>query len=366
MATADTAGGQDGIGTQASGQEGQEVGIDVGTDTGRTHPRQLEPKGDNIFARPQARGGDDDDDDENLCSTAAERANRNECLRKECSGERGTASLCAKRCRYVHCAASSDGRDGRGCDTKSELRCKVDCFVERRCDDKKNGDKAEECRGDCRKECCGGDGKQEAKDTGDDGTSKEMEKEEEEEDTTSQGTDKGGAGSRDATPNAAAASASAQQGNGGIVQGAGTTTAIADEADDEDIGDDEMETFANDDGGGDTDADADADDADPRIPSGGDGAYEPVYFVFNLPVADEDLTAEDILTGADGNTVLEDLEGGLALLLPDLVEDAFGGNGGGEGKRKRKMLRNNRKMLVEYLSNEPPKITNVISAGEFV
>ena len=97
-----------------------------------------------------------------------------------------------------------------------------------------------------------------------------------------------------------------------------------------------------------------------------DGEYTPVNFVFNLPVADEDITAEDIMSGADGNTVLEDVEGGLALLLPDLVEDTFGGSGGDERKRKRRMLRNHRKMLVEYADAEPPKITNVYSAGEFI
>lgn len=391
--------------------------------------RQLEPK-DNIFAQPEARkdpqpspssssSDDGDDDDEKLCSTTTERKNRSACIDDECSGDR--TSLCAKRCRYVHCVSSPAEREGNGCNTIRELTCKVDCFVTEKCDDKKNEDKAEACRSDCRQECCDdSDDDEETKDDNDD-DKPDKEAKEDNGDKDAEGKEengvagiRGGAESEvgSAEPSTAGAggggatsdigpkpNAAASQGNDGIVQGAG---AIAVVVDDEGTGD----ATANDGGGGEegqqhedghheeNDHDDDppptatapapapataidgnkngndfnvnlsTDDGDNVIEQR-DGEYAPVDFVFNLPVADEDITAEDILTGANGNTVLEDVEGGLALLLPDLVEDTFGGGGGDERKRKHRMLRNKRKMLVEYADTKPPKITNVYSAGEF-
>ena len=379
----------------------------------KTLQRRLEPK-DNIFAQPKAReesqpSSSNDDDDEKLCSTNTERKNRTACIEKECSGDR--TSLCAKRCRYVHCVSSPAEREGNGCNTVEELTCKVDCFVKEKCDGKKNQDKVEDCRRDCRQECCNdSESNDEESKNEDENDDDKPDKEEQKKngDMDGEGKEENGmAGSRGGAesevgsdePAASAGTATseigpkpnaaASQGNDGIVQGAG---AIAVVVDDEGTGD----AIADDGGGeddqphedeGDHHEDNDQHDddpppsapaPDPAIAIGGDdangdndieqrdGEYTPVDFVFNLPVADEGITAEDILTGANGNTVLEDVEGGLALLLPDLVEDTFGGSGGDERMRRRRMLRNYRKMLVEYDDTEPPKITNVFSAGEFV
>ena len=378
--------------------------------------RHLEPK-DNIFVQPEARKeaqpSSSSNDDEKLCSTNTERKNRTACIEEECSGDR--TSLCAKRCRYVHCVSSPNEREGNGCNTIEELTCKVDCFVKEKCDDKKNQDKVEDCRSDCRQECCDhsdddddDDDSSEVKKNGDNdapgenNAGEDVERKENGMTGSRGGADLGG-GSEPATTGAGAATsdigpkpnAAASQGNDGIVQGAG---AIAIVVDDEGTGD----VTANNGGGEDDqhemegdhheDSDQHHDDPPPTasapvvgsnegsndvnaISDSGDinnandqrdGEYTAVDFVFNLPVADEDITAEGILTGANGNTVLEDVEGGLALLIPDLVEDTFGGGGGDESIRKRRMLRNYRKMLVEYAEAEPPKITNVYSAGEFI
>lgn len=375
----------------------------------KTLQRRLEPK-DNIFAQPKARkesqpSSSNDDDDEKLCSTNTERKNRTACIEKECSGDR--TSLCAKRCRYVHCVSSPAEREGNGCNTVEELTCKVDCFVKEKCDGKKNQDKVEDCRRDCRQECCNdSESNDEESKNEDENDDDKPDKEEQKKngDMDGEGKEENGmAGSRGGAesevgsdePAASAGTATseigpkpnaaASQGNDGIVQGAG---AIAVVVDDEGTGD----AIADDGGGeddqphedeGDHHEDNDQHDddpppsapaPDPAIAIGGDdangdndieqrdGEYTPVDFVFNLPVADEGITAEDILTGANGNTVLEDVEGGLALLLPDLVEDTFGGSGGDERMRRCRMLRNYRKMLVEYDDTEPPKITNVFSA----
>ena len=321
------------------------------------HQRQLGEK-NNIFARNNKDSSSSSSDDERLCSTNSERRKRDGCIKKECSGESRT-SLCTKRCRYVHCVSSPAEREGHGCNTVKELTCKVDCFDRERCDDRKNDDKAERCRRDCRKGCCGdsedgdedvkraGDGKKDADNGGGDKPKSADEKAEE---GGGDVKESGMADSRDAAPEPmsdgptpdAASSSTAGPKDDGIDQGAGAITSLPQSVN---VG---------------TSNEGDA------ARKEGDGEYVPVELTFNLPVADEDITARDILTGANGNTVLEDVEGGLAVLLPDLVENTFGGgSGGGRRKRALRVLRNSsRKMLVEYSDAEPPKITNIASAGE--
>lgn len=324
--------------------------------------RQLGEK-DNIFGR-NSKDSSSSSDDERLCSTNSERKNRDACIKKECSGESRT-SLCAKRCRYEHCISSPAEREGRGCNTREDLTCKVDCFGRERCDDKKNDDKAEACRRDCRKGCCG-----DSEDDDEDEDAKRVNDGGKDADNAGgddpKSVEKGAEGGGDVTEGGMADSRDAALEPGAdpsALDSVGPTpdAASSSTADPEDDGIDQ-ETGAI------TPLPASANGGTGKEGGGeDDGEYVPVELTFNLPVADEDITARDILTGADENTVLEDVEGGLALLLPVLAENAFGGGGGSRRKRALRMLRNSsRKMLVEYSDAEPPKITNVASARKFL
>ena len=97
-------------------------------------------------------------------------------------------------------------------------------------------------------------------------------------------------------------------------------------------------------------------------------------------------TASDVEDGADGNTMKEDLESALALLVPEVVEETFGSGGGGgrRGRGRRMMLRTvkeekrmddrqqkwtedrrRRRLAVEYTGETPPTVDELTDIGTF-
>lgn len=77
-----------------------------------------------------------------------------------------------------------------------------------------------------------------------------------------------------------------------------------------------------------------------------------VPFRFNINTSPR-ITGNDILRGR-GNTIKEDIEGGLALLVPEVVDDTF------DSFRLRRLVQGHRKLPVRYNERDEPKITDVI------
>ena len=103
------------------------------------------------------------------------------------------------------------------------------------------------------------------------------------------------------------------------------------------------------------------------------------YTISNLQGYD----ADDVETGTGGNTMKDDLEGALAILVPQIVEETFGGNGNSGGGRQRgrrrmrmrvgglvpqeKQQHRRRKLLVEYdPSADPATVDSLEDIGEFI
>ena len=77
-----------------------------------------------------------------------------------------------------------------------------------------------------------------------------------------------------------------------------------------------------------------------------------VPFRFNINTSPR-ITGNDIMR-ARGNTIKEDVEGGLALLVPEVVDDTF------DSFRLRRLVQGHRKLPVRYRERDLPEIIDVI------
>ena len=288
-----------------------------------------------------------------MCNKKSEKACRNSCIDKRCGpSDDDGHDECAKRCRYKCCSdphgdADDEDEDAdyeRSCNTSNEKSCRNKCFHRKKC-------RNDECKRQCRRDCCVG-GR-----VGDGGSS------------SSNGKKKKQKNKSNKSKKAAAKD-----------KGAGP--------DDDDGGDDE-------DGKGcDTDvekqcrdtcyADSSCKDGDKKCRktcrkgccdigdisivdimsntqdggAGDDGSLMtgdvPLSFRFTINTS-ERLTADDIMKGR-GNSLKDDLEGGLKILVGGVVGETFRDD---RWKKEASSRHRRRKLVVRYQSSSPPSVEGV-------
>ena len=286
-----------------------------------------------------------------MCSTPAEKSCRNNCIDNKCDASDNESSPCAKRCRYKCCSdlqsndrSKKNGKkvdEERSCNTMEEKTCRSKCFYKKKCRD-------DECKRQCRRDCCVG---------GRIGNgSKTNEKKSDGESGSADDNKKKGAGA----------------GDGGDEDGKGCDTDVEKQCRDTcyiesscQNGDRECRKTCRQ---GCCDVDLSVVDIISNAQEQGgnsddDGSFMsgdlPLSFRFTISTA-ERFTADDIMNGRD-NSLKEDLEGGLKILVEDVVGDAFRGDGWKDESRRGRR----RKLVVRYQSDSPPTVEDVQDVCEY-
>ena len=299
-----------------------------------------------------------------MCSTLAEKTCRNNCVDNKCDASDDESSPCAKRCRYKCCSdlqsddrSKKDGKKGddsdeeRSCNTMEEKSCRSKCFYKKKCRD-------DECKRQCRRDCCVG---------GRIGSGSK----------TKNGKDKkksGGESSAERDGKKKDAGADDEEGgdDGDEDDGKGCDTDVEKQCRDTcciesscQNGDRECRKTCRQ-GCCDVDLsivdiisnaeeqDGNADD-DGSLMSGD----LPLSFRFTINTA-ERFTADDIMNGRD-NSLKKDLEGGLKILVEDVVGESFRGDGWKKESRRARR----RKLVVRYQSDSPPTVEDVQDVGKY-
>ena len=295
-----------------------------------------------------------------MCSTPAEKTCRNNCVDNKCDASDDESSPCAKRCRYKCCSdlqsddrskkngdKDDDSDEERSCNTMEEKSCRSKCFYKKKCRD-------DECKRECRRDCCvGGRIGSGSKAT----NSKDKKKSDEEGDSKEKSAD---------------ASSGEDGVDGDDDDGKGCDTDVEKQCRDTcyiesscQNGDKECRKTCRQ-GCCDVDLsivdiisnaqeqDGNADD-DKSLMSGD----LPLSFRFTISTA-ERFTADDIIN-ARGNSLKEDLEGGLKILVEDVVGESFRGDGWKEASRRARR----RKLVVRYQSDSPPTVEEVEDVGKY-
>ena len=291
-----------------------------------------------------------------MCNKKSEKACRNSCIDKRCGpSDDDGHDECAKRCRYKCCSdphgdaededEDEDADDERSCNTSKEKSCRNKCFHRKMCRD-------DECKRQCRRDCCVG------------------------------GRVGGGGGSSSSNGKKKKQKNKSNKSKKAVAKDKGAGP------DDDDGGDDE-------DGKGcDTDvekqcrdtcyADSSCKDGDTKCrktcrkgccdisdisivdimsntQDGGAGDDSSlmtgdVFLSFRFTInTSERLTADDIMNGRD-NSLKDDLEGGLKILVEDIVGEMFRDD---RWKKETSSRHRLRKLVVRYQSSSPPSVEGV-------
>ena len=281
-----------------------------------------------------------------MCYKDSEKACRNSCIDKRCgSSDDDGHDDCAKRCRYKCCSdphGDADDEDGdaddeRSCNTSKEKSCRNKCFHRKKC-------RNDECKRQCRRDCCVG-----GRVGGGGSNSRDGKKKNKSNRLKKAATKDKGAGSDD-------------DDGGDDEDGKGCDTDVEKQCRDTcyadssckvgdkkcrktcrkgccDIGD---ISIVDAQGGG----------------AGDDGSLMtgdvPLSFRFTINTS-ERLTADDIMNGR-GNSLKDDLEGGLKILVEDIVEETFRDD---RWKKETSSRHRRRKLVVRYQSSSPPSVEGV-------
>jgi len=288
-----------------------------------------------------------------MCSTPVKKTCRNNCIDKRCDASDDESSPCAKRCRYKCCSdlqsddrnQKKDGGDDdsvdddeeRSCNTQEEKACRNKCFHRKKCRD-------DECKRLCRRDCCvggrvGGGSSRDSKkkNKSDDGADSEV--------TTTK--DKGDDGGE-------------EDGKGcdaDVEKQCRDTCYIESSCED---GDRECRKTCR---KGCCDVDISIVDIisnaqEQEGSAENDGSLMsgdvPLSFRFTINTS-ERFTANDIMNGRD-NSLKEDLEGGLMILVEEMVGEMFRGD---SWRQETSSRRRRRKLVVRYKSDSPPTVEDI-------
>ena len=287
-----------------------------------------------------------------MCYTKSEKKCRNSCIDKRCgpSDDGDEHDLCAKRCRYKCCSdphgdgddedEDEDSEDKRSCNTSLEKSCRNKCFHRNKCRD-------DECKRQCRRDCCVGGRVGDGSSSRNNGKKKKKKNNKSNDSKEAATKDKGDGNDDD-------------DGDGEDGKGCDTDaekqcrdTCYADSSCKD--GDkqcrktcrkgccdvDDM-TMSNAQDGGSSD--------DGSLMTGD----VPLSFRFTINTS-ERFTADDIMNGR-GNSLKDDLEGGLKILVKDVVGETFRGD---RWKKETSRRHRRRKLVVRYRSSSPPSVEGV-------
>ena len=297
-----------------------------------------------------------------MCSTPAEKTCRNNCIDDKCDASDDASSPCAKRCRYKCCSdlksddrskknseKKDDSDEERSCNTMKEKSCRSKCFYKKECRD-------DECKRECRRDCCVG---------GRIGSGSKTKKSKDKKKSGGKSTSKSDNKKKDAVTDGAESSGDEENGKGcdTDVEKQCRDTCFIESSCQE--GDRECRKTCRQ---GCCDVELSIIDIINNAQEQGGSADDdgslmsgdlPLSFRFTITTA-ERFTADDIMNGKD-NRLKEDLEGGLKILVEDIVGEYFRGDGWKEESRKARR----RKLLVRYQSDSPPTVEDVQDVGKY-